>query len=834
MEKVLLLLVLWMAGIGGYAAHRGQVFIDRNANGLFDKGDLPAGEIMVSDGLHVVKTGKDGKFILPGHVRERFVFITVPSGYKCEQYYQPIEQDGSYQFALQAYPGVRKDGSHDFVQISDTEIFNTEKHQDWIDNLKDYAGSHQLAFVVHTGDICYENGLKAHKGLLNTGNTPCPVYYCIGNHDLVKGKYGEELFESIYGPVYYSFEVGNVHYIVTPMRGGDHFPGYTTEDVYRWMKNDLALVQEGRAVMVFNHDLLTDKDDFVFGISEGEKIKLDEYNLKAWIFGHWHINYMKRQGKVCAVSTATLDKGGIDHSTSAFRVMHVDPKGNFRSELRYSYLNDVLCLITPTEEQVVALPDEKILISVNTYRTRADVKEMVACLYADGNFLTSLALHRQTDWNWQGEMKMKPYWQRRQLELKVEVRYMNGEQAAVRRVFRYTSGEKVQIQTGSDWMTLGGSAAHQGKGDSLCKAPLRLGWLKNIGANIYMCSPVVAGGKVFIASVDENLLGEGGVYALDAEKGILLWKYKVRNSIKNTIAVDNGYVLAQDAEGWLYAINADTGKLCWEKKMNVKGLPALVEGLTAAEGIVYAGTGKGMVALRITDGKMLWQNQDWEQGEGTTTTLALGQQVLVGGAQWRALYANDARTGKLLWQRTANGLSNRGASAAMYDGLLYIISSKSLFIIRSRNGEVVVRRELPYNVDVTSTPLVTDRCIVFGSADAGLLAVDKETLELKWNFKTQDALVYTVPYTRSPVATVETSPVWAGGTVWVGASDGYFYGLDPETGRAVWKFATGAPVFSSVAVSGNTLFGADFSGNVYAFPADTNIGCSERSEKSDK
>ena len=30
------------------------------------------------------------------------------------------------------------------------------------------------------------------------------VFYCIGNHDLVKGKYGEELFESIYGPVYYS------------------------------------------------------------------------------------------------------------------------------------------------------------------------------------------------------------------------------------------------------------------------------------------------------------------------------------------------------------------------------------------------------------------------------------------------------------------------------------------------------------------------------------------------------------------------------------------------------------------------------------------------------
>ena len=74
------------------------------------------------------------------------------------------------------------------------------------------------------------------------------MFYCIGNHDLVKGKYGEEVFENVYGPVYYSFDFGNVHYVVTPMAGGDHQPGYTKEDVYRWLKNDLAQVpQENRS-----------------------------------------------------------------------------------------------------------------------------------------------------------------------------------------------------------------------------------------------------------------------------------------------------------------------------------------------------------------------------------------------------------------------------------------------------------------------------------------------------------------------------------------------------------------------------------------------------------
>ena len=165
------------------------------------------------------------------------------------------------------------------------------------------------------------------------------MFYCIGNHDLVKGKYGEEVFENVYGPVYYSFDFGNVHYVVTPMAGGDHQPGYTKEDVYRWLKNDLAQVPTGKPIIVFNHDLLTSGNEFVFGIADNEKINLNEHNLKAWLYGHWHNHFVRKQGDVLTISTATLDKGGIDHSTSAFRVVDVDQKGDVQTMLRYTYIN---------------------------------------------------------------------------------------------------------------------------------------------------------------------------------------------------------------------------------------------------------------------------------------------------------------------------------------------------------------------------------------------------------------------------------------------------------------------------------------------------------------
>ena len=60
------------------AAYTGRVFVDKNNNGVFDKGEKPMAGVAVSDGLNVVKTASDGSFSLPGHPRERFIFITTP------------------------------------------------------------------------------------------------------------------------------------------------------------------------------------------------------------------------------------------------------------------------------------------------------------------------------------------------------------------------------------------------------------------------------------------------------------------------------------------------------------------------------------------------------------------------------------------------------------------------------------------------------------------------------------------------------------------------------------------------------------------------------------
>lgn len=814
MKKSISMLLLALSTLSVYSQHTGKVFVDKNNNGLFDKGEKVLKGIKVSDGLNVVETTSDGNFVLPGHNKERFVFITVPSGYKAiHNHYKRINSSTeNYDFGLVPYnTGIDSKGVHKFIQITDTEISQVQGHEEWAQNLHKYSTNEKVAFIVHTGDICYEKGLKSHIKLVNTKNMEIPVYYCIGNHDLVKGKYGEELFESLYGPVYYSFDVDNVHYIVTPMAGGDYWPGYTVDDVCKWMKNDLKHVKQGTPIYVFNHDILTEGNKFVYK-GKSESINLNEHNLKAWIYGHWHINHIKKQGDVYTICSSSVDKGGIDHSTSSYRVMHIDKKGNFVSEIRYPYINNKLCIASPTGKTTSNN------INVNVYSSNASTKNVTyTCKYNDNVLISNKKLIQKTDWTWGAELKIDKKFYDKELKIIVTAEFSNGEKCIEENIFEYST-EGINVEIGKNWTNLLSNSEHtNGIISSHFDSLLNLAWSTNVEGNIFMTSPIVYNGKVYTASVDEDDRGRAAVYALNAKTGKIEWKYKVEGSIKNTISIENDKVFAQDIYGNIYAINCSNGALCWKKNTGMGVLPSLIEGLATKDGILYAGTGKYMQAINASNGEVIWKNKDWGQNQGSTATLSVSDEVIIGSTQWGALYGNDVKTGKMLWSKSQDGLRFRASSPAIKDGLLYLVSEKSFFVMDAKKGNIVVRKELPYSLDGTSTPIITDKEIIFGTSRNGLIALDRNTLEEKWHCPIGKALVYTSSYTRPDSQTIETSPIIVGNTIYVGASDGFLYAIDKNKGNITEKYNIGAPIFSSVSFSGNTLFVSDFGGNMYAF-----------------
>lgn len=293
----------------------------------------PVEGVSVTDGRNVVKTDENGEFTLQGWRKTRFITVTVPAGYWTEDYYIPADkQTESYDFTLES-SDIAAGSAHSFLQISDTEI-GEDGVGEWLDYVKELADEQKPAFLIHTGDICYEPGLKRHLSDMNTDNMGLPVRYIIGNHDYVDGKYGEQLFESIYGPVWYSFEVGNVHYVVTPFQtGGDYSSGYKDDDRWRWLENDLANTSEDMKIIIFNHNKPV-SEDYVIEFDRKE-LDLKEHELIAWVFGHYHYNYVRSSDGVLEICTARPDCGGIDESPSSSRIISVDETGEVSTELYY-------------------------------------------------------------------------------------------------------------------------------------------------------------------------------------------------------------------------------------------------------------------------------------------------------------------------------------------------------------------------------------------------------------------------------------------------------------------------------------------------------------------
>lgn len=296
----------------------------------------PVPNVSVSDGRNVVKTDENGKFTLKGYTKTRFITVTAPSGYIADKFYISANKNTkSYDFTLKR-SDIPAGAEHSFLQISDTEV-DENGVGEWKNDILKYIDENDPAFLIHTGDICYEAGLKTHYGDMNSENMGLPVYYTIGNHDYVDGKYGEELYESIYGPVWYSFEVGNVHYVVTPFQWGDKLSRYNKNDRWRWLENDLKNTDPNMNVIMFNHTSPNDmpmSDDYVLKF-DLKQLDLKEHNLIAWVYGHYHYNYIGENSGILDISTSRPDCGGIDQSPASSRLVSVDKSGGVSTKLLY-------------------------------------------------------------------------------------------------------------------------------------------------------------------------------------------------------------------------------------------------------------------------------------------------------------------------------------------------------------------------------------------------------------------------------------------------------------------------------------------------------------------
>ena len=108
----------------------------------------------------------------------------------------------------------------------------------------------------------------------------------------------------------------------------------------------------------------------------------------------------------------------------------------------------------------------------------------------------------------------------------------------------------------SDWPTYRADAQRSGSTRSPVPLPLHCRWQVDVGRRL--TAPTVAGGKVFVASVDEHRL-----CALDAETGRRAWSFTAGARVDSPPTLDRAQAIFGCRDGHVYCVRATDGALVW-------------------------------------------------------------------------------------------------------------------------------------------------------------------------------------------------------------------------------------------------------------------------------
>ncbi|MCK6605979.1 MAG: calcineurin-like phosphoesterase family protein [Ignavibacteriaceae bacterium] len=242
-------------------------------SGVVKAGNYPLRGVVVSDGINCTATKADGSYSLITQPGTRFVFISVPTGYSV-----PLSGKGIaffYKDLLNISPtddiradfSLSKSGSngvkHVFYNFADPQMIDDADMDrfanETIPDLKqEISRNGEIQFGVGCGDIVFNRHRLFPGYVHNVGSSGIPFFQVVGNHDVIDhAKVNEEawgVFCDYFGPEYYSFNVGDVHYIVLNdvFWFGDYM-GYIDYRQLTWLKNDLSFIEKGRRLVIFSH-----------------------------------------------------------------------------------------------------------------------------------------------------------------------------------------------------------------------------------------------------------------------------------------------------------------------------------------------------------------------------------------------------------------------------------------------------------------------------------------------------------------------------------------------------------------------------------------------------
>lgn len=295
----------------------GTVFDDRNENGVHDQGERGVKGVRVSNGREIVVTDRRGRYELPID-DDTIIFVIKPRGWRTvidglrlPRFYYVHKPEGTppLKYAAVAPTGPlpsavdfalyrqREPERFDVVLFGDSQPYTIDEVDYFAHDVVEQVIGVDAAFGMSLGDLVGDD-LDLHDPLNRTvAHIGIPFYNVLGNHDMdyeaVDDRHSDDHFEAVYGPSYYSFDYGPVHFVVldsvvwhgkTAERDG-HYQGGLGEEQLTFLRNDLALVPKDQLVVLTMHIPMIE-----FGDKDALYALLAQHPHTVSFSAHWHVH----------------------------------------------------------------------------------------------------------------------------------------------------------------------------------------------------------------------------------------------------------------------------------------------------------------------------------------------------------------------------------------------------------------------------------------------------------------------------------------------------------------------------------------------------------------
>ena len=412
--------------------------------------------VVVSDGVEVVATDSRGVYQMHSAKQNGYVFISVPSGYEVAA--RGVLPQFHKQVAKSAYVCERIDFSlyesgdqtnHTMLYFGDMHMANRTKDRaqfrTFTSEINEYmkANSSAKVYAITLGDMTWDqfwytnaygfdeylNDVNAIEGL--------QIFHTIGNHDHDMNATGDfytvAKFREKLCPNYYSFNVGDIHYVVlddiectnatasTTDGSVRSYKNNLTSEILDWLKKDLSFVPKTTPLVVTLHAPLHDRNgNASVGNNSVFLSLIYDYNTTI-VSGHSHVLYNvvkskyveQNSGAVCAAwwwagkYNPTFNIG-TDGAPNGYRITSVSGKkqnslfkaiGRPEDYQFRAYDRNSICItaanygVLPEREPVLFAED------YGSYRTASSANEVIVNvwdwdpswkveMFEDGNALT--------------------------------------------------------------------------------------------------------------------------------------------------------------------------------------------------------------------------------------------------------------------------------------------------------------------------------------------------------------------------------------------------------------------------------------------------------------